>query len=334
MAFSLTSPLLPLLAFSLAGCYAWQKPENEYSSGAPYMAERLDMPTDGHVHASDARRANAQRCANTPVPIVYSTAAAPGAGEQTLFLSRGDLVRISAPSDESPTGTYKVDSDMTLALDQLGKVPVAGKTVQQLETELSARLVSKGIFRMGHARVTARLLDRAPVRVNVSGAVFGPGQVVVNERPSQQSDTVRQTASGDDAIGRSLGNALSHAGGVRPDADIQHIEVSHAGQIQTIDLSGLLDGDTSNDVLLIDGDKVRVPSRDCFQAKLARPTPITPRACGSICPTLPRRRAITPALGLAMIPAACHMARVCCKPWSALTVSVAHRPPTLTGGRS
>jgi polysaccharide export outer membrane protein len=263
MAFTTPPALLGLLELGLAGCYAWQAPGNEYSSGAPYMAERLGMPAKGQAHAGDARRANAQRCASTPVPAAYTAPAGLAAG-QALPLSRGDLVRISAPSDEAPTGTYKIDSDMTLALDQLGKILVAGQTVQQLERELSARLVARGIFRPGHARVVVRLLDRAPVRVNVSGAVFGPGQVVVNERPPQQTDTVRQTASGDDAIGRSLGNALSHAGGVRPDADIQHIEVSHAGQVQTIDLSGLLDGDTSNDLLLIDGDKVHVPSRDCF----------------------------------------------------------------------
>jgi protein involved in polysaccharide export with SLBB domain len=277
MSIGASSIVLPILALGLTGCYAWQQPENEYTSGAPYMAERLDMPTNGRAHASDARRANAQRCATTPVRVNNTGVAASGLTEAALLLSRGDLIRISAPSDEAPTGTYKIDSDMTVALDQIGKFPVNGRTVQQLETDLSARLVARGIFRPGHARVTVRLLDRAPVRVNVSGAIFAPGQVVVNERPPQQTDTVRQTASGDDAIGRSLGNALSRAGGVRPDADIQHIEVTHAGQKQSVDLSGLLEGDTSNDILLIDGDKVRVPSRDCFQAQLARPTPITPQ---------------------------------------------------------
>jgi protein involved in polysaccharide export with SLBB domain len=203
-------------------------------------------------------------------------ASAPAAAQTELPLSRGDLVRISAPNDEPPTGSYKVDSDMTLSLDGLGKIPVSGRSVQEVERHISDLLVAKGIFRPGHAWITVRLLDRAPVRVNVGGAVFEPGQVVVNDRSGGQIDTLREAAAGDHAIGRSLSAALSHAGGVRPDADIAHIQLVHAGQREEIDLSGLLEGDTSNDVLLVDGDKVSVPSDDCFEVQLARPTPITP----------------------------------------------------------
>jgi polysaccharide biosynthesis/export protein len=100
---------------------------------------------------------------------------------------------------------------------------VIGRSVEEAEEDLSRALVAKRIYRSGHAHITLRLLDRDVVRVMVAGAVYSPRQVIINERPQQVIDTTRETAFGDRAVGRSLSNALTHAAGVRPDADISHI---------------------------------------------------------------------------------------------------------------
>jgi hypothetical protein len=73
-----------------------------------------------------------------------------------------------------------------------------------------------------------------------------------------------------------LSTAIAFAGGVRPDADISHVEVRRGGRVSIVDLTGMVSGDPVNDVMLLDGDRVIVTSRRCFQPELARPTPITP----------------------------------------------------------
>lgn len=108
-----------------------------------------------------------------------------------------------------------------------------------------------------------------------SARKFAPGQVVINERP-REPGIARTAAAGDHAIGRSLGAALAHAAGVRPDADVAHIVLERAGSRRIVDLTGFLTGGFVPDVPLVDGDRITVPGKHCFQAELARPTPITP----------------------------------------------------------
>ncbi len=270
--------LMALLVIStaLSGCGdAFQKPENTVDLNGPgaTMLERQDdqgrtIPSPGAL-----ARGNAARCRIEPAAAAGTLAES--AETALLPLSPGDLVHVGMQGDEAPAGNYKVDTDGTISFSGVGKIRAAGRSVEQIEADLARQLVSAGLFRRGHAHPTVRLLDRDAVRVMVNDAVFSPGQVTINERPSQP-DTTRQTAAGDHAIGRTLSAALSHAAGVRPDADIAHISVVHAGRHQLVDLTGFLDGRAVNDIPLVDGDRVTVPSRHCFQAALARPTPITP----------------------------------------------------------
>ncbi len=267
---------LLLISAALAACGdGFSKPENtvDLNTAAATMLERQDDRGRTKPEPGAMLRGNAERCRDEPVPSGL-TAAQPR-NLALLPLSSGDLIRVTMPGEEAPNGNYKVDSDGSVSFTGVGKVPVSGRSVEQVEADLAAKLVSAGLFRRGHAHPIVRLLDRDQVRVMVSGAVFSPGQVTINERP-QQPDSARQSAAGDHAIGRNLSVALSHASGVRPDADVAHIEVQHAGERHLIDLSGFLDGRPVNDIALVDGDVVSVPSRHCFQAKLARPTPITP----------------------------------------------------------
>lgn len=266
-----------LVCTALSGCsMAWDQPSNssDMNGGEAYMAERHDMPDKPGAGKANPLRWNAERCTTPEARSPGGRQMAPA--EDQMPLSPGDLVHVSVPGDDAPTGNYRVDSNGTLSLDVIGKLPVTGISAQEAETEISRRLVAMGHFRPGMARVTLRLLDRAAVRATVSGAVFQPGEVVINQRGPQDVDPARQNAAGDHAIGRSLSVALSNAAGVRPDADIAHVTVVHAGNRQVVDLTGLLDGYPVNDVPLVDGDHVEVPSRNCFQAKLARPSPITP----------------------------------------------------------
>ncbi len=152
---------------------------------------------------------------------------------------------------------------------------MAGLTAREAQALLTETLTNAGWFRRGHARVTLSLLERGPLRVVISGAVFQAGRVVINERAGML-DLMRQNAVGAHPLNSTLSTAITTAGGVRPDADIARVELRRAGRVRIIDLTGMVSGDPVNDVMVLDGDRVIVPSRGCFQAELARPTPITP----------------------------------------------------------
>jgi protein involved in polysaccharide export with SLBB domain len=270
--------LATALSLSLSGCIAFRTPSNEYDLGGKqgYMAQRAAQT--GHTTATLASVSaqNAARCYISPATSAPLPPAA-AIGTTDVPLSAGDLVRVAVAGDEAPSGTYKVNGSGVLALTAGGDLPVTGLSVAEAESDLNRVLADKRIFRRGFAHASLRILDRGPARVVVTGAVFQPGQVVINERAPNETDTVREIAIGDHAIGRTLSIALSHAAGVRPDADLAHITIEHAGLHRAIDLSGILTGENTEDPMLAEGDHVMVPSRHCFQLALARPTPIWAR---------------------------------------------------------
>ncbi len=265
-----------LVCAGLSACSeAWNIPGNpvDMNGTKAYMAERRDMPTHVDYDAAEADRVNTGRCSHTPVAAAGNVA--PVSDEATP-LSPGDLVVLALPGNDPPSGTYKVDSSGVLSLDLLGSLRVKGRTIKQVETELAQQLVATGYFRAGHARPMLRLLDRGAVHVQVAGAVFQSGRVVINGKSGSDRDVLHDSATGDYGPGRVLSNALASASGVRPDADVEHITVIRDGQRSVVNLTGLLTGEPVDDPLLVEGDRVEVPSLGCFQEALARPSLITP----------------------------------------------------------
>src|SRR5580693_7269444 len=103
-----------LLCTALSGCGdIWHSPTNIADMNGPgaYMLERQDMPNTVNASAGAVLRGNAARCTAAPAA---AGSPAPPAYAAPLPLSPGDLVRVSLPGDEAPTGNYKVDSDGTI----------------------------------------------------------------------------------------------------------------------------------------------------------------------------------------------------------------------------
>ncbi len=257
---------------SLTGCIAFDKPANAYDLGGSggYMAQRADMPKTATASEESVDQANQGRC-TMPAPTPPSTLAT-----TQEPLSPGDLVRVDVDSGVAPTGIYKVDASGGLSLLGTDDLQVAGLTIDEAQAALNNLLTQKQLFRPGFAHASLRILQRGAARIVVTGAVFQAGQVTINEPSTTSIDTVQETAIGDYAINRTLSDALSHAGGVRPDADLSRITLVHDGATEQINLTGVLSGEPFANPVLSDGDMVMVPSRHCFQMELARPTPITP----------------------------------------------------------
>ena len=192
-------------------------------------------------------------------------------------LSPGDLLAIEVIDGKEFSGEFVVLPDQTLRVPFLEPISVRGSDVRRLAEKLSQALVAAQLFRAHAVHVTVRVLQWAPVEVAVSGAVFEPGRVLINELPQGVATERRMQASGDQSIGRSLSEALRRASGVRPDAKIDHVVLFRDGWQRVLDLSGMLSGATVEDVALAAGDRIHVPSVSCFQRELVRPSRITPR---------------------------------------------------------
>ena len=213
---------------------------------------------------------NAARCvspvSDEPLPLMSG---------MDDVLSSGDLLSIHIEQDELLNGPYVVSYDGYLHMPFLPPVSVLGKSSWGVETYLAAVLLAEGFYSTP-PRVSVRLTDLAEAQVFVSGAVFEPGAFVIGGHTAETRDLARQSASGAAGFGRHLSRALANAGGIRPDADLAHILILRQGETMVVDLRPSITGQAFQNMLLVTGDEITVPSLGCFQADLMVPSAITP----------------------------------------------------------
>jgi len=271
--------ILTLCGASLAACAtAFETPRNSVDLGdSAYTLTRAPMQPAREVRIAGLDRYTDEgRCVDADLPVAEPQA--PALRAQTLAgpsLSPGDMIRLTFDADEVFNGAYIIAPDGTLDLAGLRAFPAAGFSPVDVATFIAGLMVDEGLYQAGYARPVLSVIQWAPVQVHVSGAVFQPGDVLINSTNAETVQTARVEAFGDVAEGRTLSRAISAAAGVRPDADVRHVVVIRAGRRTIYDLSGAFTGARVEDPVLIAGDQVHIPSRTCFQAQLARPSRIT-----------------------------------------------------------
>ncbi|WP_026102162.1 polysaccharide biosynthesis/export family protein [Geminocystis herdmanii] len=198
----------------------------------------------------------------------------------SLPLSKGDRLQVSIPNEKYFAGVYQVNQDGALEIPFLGSVSVVGLEPYQVQQQLSELLIDRGFFPAGRLQLSIEMLKWSPIQVSISGEVYQPGLILINNREESGTDVnisrEAQQITGDFPLGRFLTNAIRSAGGVLPTADIEQIVVKR-GELETIvDLSGVFTGEPVDDIPLISGDQIIVPAKDHFQPQLVRPSVITP----------------------------------------------------------
>lgn len=192
-----------------------------------------------------------------PSPSTIPTAVGPvGRDPSEYLLGAGDRIEVSVYGFEEYTGPLSVLPDGTISLPLVGNVPAAGRTTDQLAEELV--IVLDRVLVSPYVSVTLNSLR--PVVVNVSGEVYRPGPVEL-----QNATNVASTgaASYDSP---SVSEALVQAGGVTRTADIRGVVVMRSqpsGEITRtrVNLWDSLWSETlPAELLLRDGDLVFVPS--------------------------------------------------------------------------
>ncbi|MFY0596444.1 MAG: polysaccharide biosynthesis/export family protein [Cognatishimia sp.] len=263
------------LAVLLASCAAVVDPENIEATGVGdgYQAQYRDVVTRRDDTFLTSQSMNAEKC----LPL-RGGVGGKSIGARVLLgekVSRNDLVDVRIADDESLSGRYVISRDGSLKLPFIDAIPAQGRSVTDVESMLAGALINAELYE-NLPPISVRVVDFASVSIGVSGSVFEPHQIELGGTRGDQIDPNRAQALGASTEARNLSAALRAAGGVRPDADISAVELRRGGRLYKLDLRGVFEGRNMVDVMLLTGDQVHVPSRQCFQDDLMRPSPISP----------------------------------------------------------
>lgn len=151
------------------------------------------------------------------------------------------------PEITSPLGQYRTDSasgttvddDGTIFFPYIGHVPVAGLTVPEIRTKITAQL-SKVLQR---PQADVKVLSFRSQKVYVGGEVRNPATYSITDVPMMLSE------------------AIARAGGFLPTADDSRLALTRGNRTWTLNFHTLMSaGAPSGDVLLKDGDSLQVPT--------------------------------------------------------------------------
>lgn len=263
-----------LTLIAVAGCATVRTPYNvePVSRGHAYQAQYREITTPQDNRFLRSVEMNQVPCLPLRGGIAGKTIAI-----ETLLgekLTRNDLLDVRIGTDEELSGSYVISRDGTLKVPFMPSIRAQGRSGPEVERALAQALEQTELYDTAPP-ISVRVADFASVSVGVSGAVFEPHQVEIGGK-GDTIDTNRAQALGASTEARNLSAALRNAGGVRPDADISAVELRRNGKLYKIDMRGVFEGRNMVDVMLLTGDQVFVPSRQCFQDDLMRPSPISP----------------------------------------------------------
>ncbi len=178
-------------------------------------------------------------------------------------LGPNDVLTVSVyDSPEFSQENLLVQPDGNITLAPFGSIDVAGQTIDEVQKDVSERLK----FYLNDPRVTIKLERTKPFQVYVTGGVLRPGayEMVTDVSRIQMVTNTGNTPG--ILMERKLpllSNVLVAAGGLRYDADLEHVKVRNrfdgsAFEINLLDL--IQNGNTEQDLFLVAGDSVEVPA--------------------------------------------------------------------------
>ena len=251
MKFSLSCLFLVVSAMVLSGCFA-----------APGMVLGESADVEGAVDTVADFQGAKVHLQSINSKTLTSLSAAPGASvaelpqellsykPESYRLGPFDIVQVviwEHPELTSPLGSYRSDNATGQLVSEsgvmfypyVGEINVTGKTVAELRAEIVQSLSKV----LNNPQIDVRLLQSQRNKVYVHGAVSKPGVVSLSDVPV------------------TLLEAINLCGGANSQANISRVEFSRDGKSYVLDLlAPYAAGVGPGDVLLKDGDAIRVPS--------------------------------------------------------------------------
>jgi protein involved in polysaccharide export with SLBB domain len=158
-------------------------------------------------------------------------------------LGAGDRVLVALFNVPEYSGEQQVSLDGSVNLPLVGKVLLAGRTVEEAERLIAKRYEPE----LRHSIVRLNLIQARPMQIVVTGEVKSPGPYVLSLGTTAQLPTIAQ--------------AIQAAGGLTQSANLRQVRVQRQGSTQLIavDLWELLqNGDGRQNLALRDGDTIAI----------------------------------------------------------------------------
>tara|TARA_X000000368_G_scaffold231183_1_gene182578 strand:- start:11175 stop:14051 length:2877 start_codon:yes stop_codon:yes gene_type:complete len=153
-------------------------------------------------------------------------------------IGSGDTIRIIMYGSQNSNKLLKVSREGEILIPEIGPISVAGLTFIELKESIKSLVKEKFIG----TESTVTLGRLRSINVFVLGEAFQPGMYTVSSLTT-------------------LTNAIFKSGGIRSTGSLRDIQVKRSGElIASLDFYDLLlNGDTSKDIRLLEGDVVFIP---------------------------------------------------------------------------
>ena len=172
-----------------------------------------------------------------------------------------DVLTIRVLGEPDLTGNYTVDSDGTITFPFLQRVPVAGRTMKEIEA-LITKLLDGDYIRK--PQVSATIATYRSRSIFVLGEVKQPGRYTI-EGQTTLLEVIAQAGSFTQTAGPTM-NLLRYKDGIA--GIVAGTPVSpgdpRAAEVMRINLDDLREGRLQANVILQDGDTLFVPQADLF----------------------------------------------------------------------
>ncbi|MEM0951549.1 MAG: polysaccharide biosynthesis/export family protein [Cyanobacteria bacterium P01_H01_bin.74] len=174
-------------------------------------------------------------------------------------IGSGDILSLSVnPQNEFSADRIIVRPDGQATFPKIGELTVTGKSIKELSAEVKLLLSNELV----NHNVTIDITNSRPATIYLTGAVHkvGPFQMVTNA--DDHNDNANTSAT-EKRLDLTLSNVLANSGGVKLNADLSRIVVSHrdTGKTRVVNFWKVLkEGSQSHDPWLTSGDSIHVPS--------------------------------------------------------------------------
>jgi polysaccharide biosynthesis/export protein len=170
----------------------------------------------------------------------------------------GDVLRVEVLEDPGLNRSTLVSPDGRISFPLAGGLPAAGRTLEQLQTDLAGKI---GANFATTPNVFISLERVSEPRAAVGGGAVGPATIeifVMGEAANPGKLEVER--------GTTLLQAFAQMGGFSPFAATKRVQLRRAGNITTLSYDAIERGtSTAGATVLQDGDVIVVPQRKLFE---------------------------------------------------------------------
>lgn len=161
---------------------------------------------------------------------------------ETYRLQPEDVITIQVYRVQEINAVVPVGPDGNISAPFLGVIKAGGKTIKELEADLTAAYVDR--LKLNEPIVSVTIREYRRLKASVNGFVGRPG--IYDIRPNDRVLDLLSAASGTSTDGRA-------------DLSKAYLIKKSSGERIPIDLRALLSGDASQNYLVEDGDLLQVP---------------------------------------------------------------------------